>query len=182
MMKIDKTELEGVLIIQPRVYEDARGYFYESFNKSVFADAVCKEVNFVQDNQSRSSKGTLRGLHYQLPPKAQGKLVRVLNGEVYDVVVDIRSTSKDFGKWFGITLSDSNRKQLWIPEGFAHGFFTISEVAELAYKTTDYYAPSLERSIIWSDSEINIKWPKVCKPILSSKDAKALNLNEAEVF
>lgn len=181
-MKIDKTELEGVFIIQPKVYEDDRGYFYESFNKSIFEEAICKEVHFVQDNQSKSTKGTLRGLHYQLPPKAQGKLVRVLSGEVYDVAVDIRSASKNFGKWFGVTLSESNKKQLWIPKGFAHGFLTMSETAVVAYKTTDYYASNLDRSIIWSDPEINIKWPITNNLILSAKDKKALFLNEAEVF
>jgi dTDP-4-dehydrorhamnose 3,5-epimerase len=181
-MKIDKTKLDDVLVIQPKIFEDNRGYFYESFKKSIFEEAVGKTVNFVQDNQSKSSQGTLRGLHYQLLPKAQGKLVRVLNGEIFDVAVDIRSTSKNFGKWFGIILSESNKKQLWIPEGFAHGFLTMSETAEIAYKTTNYYAPNLERSIIWSDPEINIKWPKTYNSILSSKDAQALFLNEAEVF
>lgn len=181
-MKIDKTELKDVLIMQPKVFEDDRGFFYESFNKSSFEKAISNEMQFVQDNHSKSSKGTLRGLHYQLPPKAQGKLVRVIRGEIFDVAVDIRSTSKTFGKWFGIALSESNKKQLWIPEGFAHGFLTLSKTAEVAYKTTHYYSPGHERSIIWSDPKINIKWPNICDPILSLKDAEALLLCDAEIF
>jgi len=181
-MNISKTELEDILIIQPKVFEDERGYFYESFKKSTFEEAVGKEVRFVQDNQSKSSKGILRGLHYQLPPKAQGKLVRALSGEIFDVAVDIRPTSKNYGKWFGVTLSQSNKKQLWIPEGFAHGFLTMSETAEILYKTTDYYSPNFEGSIIWSDPEINIKWPKIINIIQSAKDSEAPSFSNSKVF
>lgn len=181
-MNVYNTELEDVLIIEPTLFKDDRGFFYESFNKSIFENAIGKEVNFVQDNHSKSIKGTLRGLHYQLPPRAQGKLVRVISGEIYDVAVDIRPASENFGKWFGVTLSECNKKQLWIPEGFAHGFLTISETAEILYKATNYYSPELEGSIVWSDPEINIKWPKIKNIIQSAKDNEAPSFSNSKAF
>ena len=181
-MNIYKTELQGVLVIEPNLFEDDRGFFYESYKKSIFEEAVGKEVNFVQDNHSKSSKGTVRGLHYQLPPMAQGKLVRCVSGKIFDVAVDIRPTSNNFGKWFGITLSESNKKQLWIPEGFAHGFLTMSETAEILYKATGFYASNLEGSIIWSDPYINIKWPKIKNIIQSAKDSEAPLLSNSKAF
>lgn len=181
-MNVYKTELEDVLLIEPNLFKDDRGFFYESFNKSIFENAIGKKVNFVQDNHSKSIKGTLRGLHYQLPPMAQGKLVRVISGEIYDVAVDIRPASENFGRWFGVTLSQSNKKQLWIPEGFAHGFLTISETAEILYKATNYYSPEHEGSIVWSDPEINIKWPKIKNIIQSAKDSEASSFSNSKVF
>lgn len=181
-MNVYKTELEEVLVIEPKLFKDDRGFFYESFNKSIFENAIGTGVNFVQDNHSKSIKGTLRGLHYQLPPMAQGKLVRVISGEIYDVAVDIRPSSENFGRWFGVILSEFNKKQLWIPEGFAHGFLTISETAEILYKATNYYSPELEGSIFWSDPEINIKWPKIKKIVQSTKDGNAPLFSNSKVF
>jgi dTDP-4-dehydrorhamnose 3,5-epimerase len=163
-------KIPDVLLIEPRVFEDARGFFFESFREDVFRKETSLDVSFVQDNHSKSQKGVLRGLHYQLAPKAQGKLVRVIQGEVFDVAVDIRKDSPTFGQWVGEILSAENKRQLWIPEGFAHGFITQSETAEFLYKTTDYYAPEYERCIAWNDSEIGINWPLDQAPILSSKD------------
>ena len=168
LMKIHPTELKGVVLIEPEIFSDARGYFLETYNARVFADAGIGE-KFVQDNQSRSNRGVLRGLHYQ-KEKAQGKLVRVLAGEIFDVVVDIRPDSKTFGKWSGFNLSAEKQKMVWIPTGFAHGFYTLSETAEVAYKVTEYYAPKDDRVILWSDPDLAIRWPLVGEPILSEKD------------
>jgi dTDP-4-dehydrorhamnose 3,5-epimerase len=169
-MKIIKTNIPDVLIIEPKVFEDERGFFFESFNKRDWLDATGIDCEFVQDNHSRSTKGVLRGLHYQLPPAAQGKLVRVLVGEIFDVAVDIRKSSPNFGKWVGHRLSAENRLQMWIPEGFAHGFMVLSEVAEVLYKTTEYYSPSKERAVRWDDTQLSIQWPETVSPILSNKD------------
>ncbi|EFA2316975.1 dTDP-4-dehydrorhamnose 3,5-epimerase [Escherichia coli] len=172
-MNVIKTEIPDVLIFEPKVFGDGRGFFFESFNQKVFEEAVGRKVEFVQDNHSKSSKGVLRGLHYQLEPYAQGKLVRCVVGEVFDVAVDIRKSSPTFGKWVGVNLSAENKRQLWIPEGFAHGFLVLSETAEFLYKTTNYYHPESDRGIIWDDPDIDVKWPlSIHKPILSIKDEK----------
>ena len=163
------------------MFGDDRGFFYESFNQNKFEEAMGKKINFVQDNHSKSIKGVLRGLHYQLPPKAQGKLVRVTQGEVFDVAVDIRKSSPTFGQWVGEILSSDNNKQMWIPEGFAHGFLTLSDTAEFLYKTTDFYSKDHEQSIIWNDESIGIDWPSD-KPSLSDKDLKAVLFNKALFF
>ena len=168
LMKIHPTELKGVVLIEPEIFSDARGYFLETYNARVFADAGISE-RFVQDNQSRSNRGVLRGLHYQ-KEKAQGKLVRVLAGEIFDVVVDIRPDSSTFGQWSGFNLSAEEQKMIWIPTGFAHGFYTVSETAEVAYKVTEYYALQDDRVILWSDPDLAIRWPLVGEPILSEKD------------
>ncbi|QKJ50544.1 dTDP-4-dehydrorhamnose 3,5-epimerase [Providencia rettgeri] len=157
-MKITPTEIPDVLIIEPKIFEDERGFFFESFNQKQFEDAVGYPVNFVQDNHSKSSKGVLRGLHYQKAPYAQGKLVRCIVGEVFDVAVDIRKDSNTFGQWVGVNLSAENKRQLWIPEGFAHGFLVLSETAEFVYKTSDYYQPSTEKTILWNDKILNIMY------------------------
>lgn len=169
-MKVTPTAISDVMIIEPVVFGDERGFFFESFNQKKFNDAVGRQLDFVQDNHSKSSKGVLRGLHYQLPPSAQGKLVRVVQGEVFDVAVDIRKSSPTFGKWIGVVLSAENKKQLWIPEGFAHGFLTLSDTAEFLYKATSYYSPETEASISWNDDKLNIRWPKVDSIQLSEKD------------
>ena len=171
-MNVIKTEIPDVLIFEPKVFGEERGFFFESFNQKVFEEAVGRKVEFVQDNHSKSSKGVLRGLHYQLEPYAQGKLVRCAVGEVFDVAVDIRKSSPTFGKWIGVNLSAENKRQLWIPEGFAHGFLVLSETAEFLYKTTNYYNPQSDRGIIWNDPSLNIKWPLAEKPILSKKDSE----------
>ena len=182
-MKATRLAIPDVLLIEPKVFGDARGFFYESFTGKAFDEAVGHHVEFVQDNHSRSSKGVLRGLHYQLPPHAQGKLVRVTRGAVFDVAVDIRKSSPTFGKWVGQELSEENNKQLWIPPGFAHGFLVLSETADFLYKTTDYYAPSLERCIRWNDRQIEVKWPLAeWEPTLSDKDGTGVFLNCAELF
>jgi dTDP-4-dehydrorhamnose 3,5-epimerase len=181
-MKVTDTKIPDVKIIEPTVFEDERGFFFESFNHKKFEEAIGREVTFVQDNHSKSVKGVLRGLHYQLPPHAQGKLVRVVQGEVFDVAVDIRKCSPTFGKWVGEILSAENKKQLWIPEGFAHGFLTLSYTAEFLYKTADYYAPAHERCILWDEPTLCIQWPNGIQPILSAKDAQGKGLAEAEVF
>lgn len=172
-MKIIDTAIPDVKIIEPAVFRDDRGFFFESFNQKRFEEAIGRKVEFVQDNHSRSSKGVLRGLHYQLNPHPQGKLVRCVIGEVFDVAVDIRRSSATYGKWVGTTLSAENKRQLWIPEGFAHGFITISDQAELLYKTTDYWCKELERSIAWNDHQLAIEWPLSQAPILSVKDLNA---------
>lgn len=179
-MNVIKTGIEDVLILEPKVFGDERGFFMESFNQKLFNEIVGKEINFVQDNHSKSKKGTLRGMHYQSAPFAQGKLVRCLAGEVFDVAVDIRESSSTFGKWVGVILSEENKRQLWIPEGFAHGFLTLSDTAEFAYKATNYYSPENEAAIIWNDNFINIEWPEIEQGniILSNKDMKAKKLNE----
>ncbi len=170
-MNVIKTEIPDVLILEPQVFGDNRGFFLESFNQKTFEEIVGYPVNFVQDNHSKSTKGVLRGLHFQNAPYAQGKLVRCIVGEVFDVAVDIRRESETFGKWVGVHLSAENKRQLWIPEGFAHGFLVLSETAEFLYKTTNYYHPESESLIYWNDQRINITWPKInCEYILSTKD------------
>lgn len=181
-MQFQKLEIPDVWLITPRVFGDDRGFFYESYNAAAFKEAVGYLPNFVQDNHSKSARGVLRGLHYQLPPHAQGRLVRVIAGEVFDVAVDIRKSSPTFGKWVGAVLSSTNQQQLWIPPGFAHAFITLSESAEFLYKTTDFYAPESERAIIWNDPQIGIDWPYNGQPLLSAKDQKAVPLGPAEVF
>ena len=186
-MRVEKTKLDGLFIVHPQVFGDERGWFMESFNQqrfeSVFEGLNLPVPNFVQDNHSKSSRGVLRGLHYQLPPKAQGKLVRVVQGEVWDVAVDIRKGSPTFGQWVGEELSADNHKQLWIPPGFAHGFITLSDTAEFLYKTTDYYSPEHERAIRWDDPQLAIAWPLCTTDIqISAKDQQALAFSQAEVF
>jgi len=178
---VTPTALPGVLILEPKVFGDARGFFFESFNQRDFAKATGLEVQFVQDNHSRSVKGVLRGLHYQIE-HPQGKLVRVTQGEVFDVVVDLRRSSPHFGKWDGVVLSADNRRQLWIPPGFAHGFLVTSDSAEFLYKTTDYWYPEHERSLLWNDPTVKVQWPVQGAPQLAAKDAAARQLQEAEVF
>ena len=180
-MQAIKTELPGVIILEPRVFGDQRGFFFESFNARRFAEATGLQREFVQDNHSRSAKGVLRGLHYQVQ-QAQGKLVRVTAGEVYDVVVDLRRSSPTFGCWNGVYLSAENKRQLWVPEGFAHGFVVLSEFAEFLYKTTNYYDPSSERSIRWDDPALGIDWQLDEAPKLSAKDQAAALLKDADVF
>jgi dTDP-4-dehydrorhamnose 3,5-epimerase len=181
-MNIIATDLPEVLIIEPQVFGDERGFFYESFNARRFAELTGVQRDFVQDNHSRSARGVLRGLHYQLQ-QAQGKLVRVSAGEVFDVAVDVRRHSAHFGKWVGVHLSAENKRQLWVPEGFAHGFLVLSEYAEFLYKTTDYYAPAHERSIRWDDPQLAIDWPlDGLTPVLSAKDQQGSPLADAEVF
>ena len=182
-MIFKRTAIPDVILFEPRVFGDDRGFFFESFNEKVFVEAVGDRYQFVQDNHSRSSRGVLRGLHYQVPPNAQGKLVRVVVGEVFDVAVDVRKGSPTFGLWVGEHLSESNKRQLWIPPGFAHGFVTLSDTAEFLYKTTEFYSPIAERCIKWDDPEIGIKWPYRGVPVLSSKDAAgALLINEERFF
>lgn len=181
-MKIIETKIPAVKIIEPKVFGDDRGYFYESFNKKLFDNAIGQPVEFVQDNHSRSVRGVLRGLHFQLPPFAQGKLVRCTLGEVFDVAVDIRRSSPTFGHWVGVNLSAENKRQLWIPEGFAHGFITLSEHAEFLYKTTNYYAPAHDRGVRWDDPTIGIDWPEVGELTLSSKDLQQPDLANADLF
>ncbi|KAB8320274.1 dTDP-4-dehydrorhamnose 3,5-epimerase [Tolypothrix campylonemoides VB511288] len=180
-MKIIQTEIPDVLLIEPRVFEDERGFFYESFNERVFQEKTNVVEQFVQDNHSRSAKNVLRGLHYQIK-QPQGKLVRVVVGEIFDVAVDLRTNSKYFGQWIGVHLSANNKEQLWIPAGFAHGFLVLSEYAEVVYKTTDYYAPEHERSLLWSDPDLAIAWPLEVEPIVSAKDRAGKLVKEAEVF
>lgn len=180
-MKIINTEIADVKIIEPAVFGDERGFFMETWQQKNFDDQVSPQV-FVQDNHSKSVHGVLRGLHYQVGSDVQGKLVRCVEGEVFDVAVDIRCNSPTFGKWVGVMLSAENKKQLWIPAGFAHGFLTISESAQFLYKTTNYYAPASERCILWDDKEIGIEWPDVRQIKLSEKDLKGSNLNSAELF
>ncbi|MGY3172104.1 dTDP-4-dehydrorhamnose 3,5-epimerase [Pseudomonas sp. TE12234] len=180
-MNVATTDLPGVLIIEPKVFGDERGFFYESFNANAFAAATGVEKQFVQDNHSRSQKGVLRGLHYQLE-NTQGKLVRVTAGEVLDVAVDIRRSSPHFGQWVSIRLSAANNRQLWIPEGFAHGFVVLSDYAEFLYKTTDYYNPSSERAIRWDDPDLAIDWQLDAEPQLSAKDKVAAFFKDAQVF
>lgn len=181
-MQATRLSIPDVILFTPKVFGDERGFFYESFNQQKFAELTGLKRQFVQDNHSKSQKGVLRGLHYQLPPKAQGKLVRVVQGEVFDVAVDIRKSSATFGQWVGATLSAENKQQMWIPEGFAHGFVTLSDTAEFLYKTTDYYAPEYERSIAWDDPAIGINWPFKSEPVLSAKDQNAQLLAAAEYF
>lgn len=180
-MKATPLAIPDVVLLEPRVFGDDRGFFFESFNERQFVQAIGRSVTFVQDNHSRSVKNVLRGLHYQVKCP-QGKLVRVAQGEVFDVAVDVRKNSSTFGQWVGEILSAENKKQLWIPEGFAHGFVVLSEYAEFLYKTTDYWAPEYERCIVWNDPSISINWPLQQEPLLSAKDKTGLLLNQAEVF
>jgi dTDP-4-dehydrorhamnose 3,5-epimerase len=180
-MKVIDTQIPDVKIIEPQVFGDERGFFLESFNKKIFSEVIGREVNFVQDNHSRSQKGVLRGLHYQIK-QPQGKLVRVTSGQVYDVAVDIRESSSTFGQWVGLELSTENHHQLWIPEGFAHGFVVLSETADFMYKTTDYYAPEFERCIKWDDPQLDIDWHYDEEPVLSEKDKQGVPFNKAEYF
>jgi dTDP-4-dehydrorhamnose 3,5-epimerase len=181
-MQAERLAIPDVILFTPKVFGDDRGFFYESFNEQRFAESTGLDVKFVQDNHSKSQKNVLRGLHYQLPPKAQGKLVRVVQGEVFDVAVDIRKNSPSFCQWVGAILSVENKQQLWIPAGFAHGFVTLSDTAEFLYKTTDYYSPEHERAIIWNDQDINIQWPLAEEPGLSGKDQAAKLFKDAEYF
>lgn len=180
-MNIITTPLDGLLVLEPRVFGDDRGFFYESFNARRFAEATGVTAAFVQDNHSRSARGVLRGLHYQIQ-QAQGKLVRVTAGAVFDVAVDLRKSSPSFGRWYGVELSADNKRQLWIPPGFAHGFLVTSEHAEFLYKTTDYWAPEYERSILWNDPALGVGWPLDGAPLLSVKDQAGVLLADAEVF
>ncbi|MDD2882564.1 MAG: dTDP-4-dehydrorhamnose 3,5-epimerase [Rhodoferax sp.] len=178
---VTPTSLPEVLILEPKVFGDARGFFFESFNARDFANCTGLDVQFVQDNHSKSAKGVLRGLHYQIQ-HPQGKLVRVTHGEVFDVAVDLRRSSPTFGKWEGVVLSAENKHQLWVPPGFAHGFLVTSESAEFLYKTTDYYHPEFERSLLWNDPTVGVQWPLHAEPLLAAKDKAAATLDSAEVF
>ena len=180
---IENIEIEGPLLISPEIYNDSRGFFFESWNREKFSNITKTKTDFVQDNHSKSQKGVLRGLHYQLNPNAQGKLIRCISGEIFDVIIDLRVKSKTFSKWSGVFLSQTNFKELWIPEGFAHGFLTISDTAEIIYKTTNYWNKNFERSIIWNDKTLSINWPlnylKTKSPLLSTKDKNAPTLEQA---
>lgn len=181
-MNVIETALPGVLIIEPKVFGDARGFFFESFNQQRFNEATGTRFDFVQDNHSRSAKGVLRGLHYQIQ-QPQGKLVRVARGTVFDVAVDLRKSSPHFGQWVGVELSEDNQRQLWVPPGFGHGFVVTSDSADFLYKTTDYYAPAFERCVAWNDPSIGIEWPKLgMAPLLSAKDAAGVTVQNADVF
>lgn len=181
-IKVTPLSIPDVLLIEPQIFKDERGLFFESFNQKTFNEATKQDIHFVQDNHTESVKGVLRGLHYQLAPKAQGKLVRVIKGEVYDVAVDLRQSSPTFGKWAGEILSAENKKQIWIPEGFAHGFVALSEAAELLYKATDFYSPEHEECIIWNDKSLNIKWPMHLEFTLSKKDILGKSFSTALFF
>jgi dTDP-4-dehydrorhamnose 3,5-epimerase len=180
-MNVTRTAIPDVLIIEPKVFGDARGFFFESFNERAFREVAGLDLRFVQDNHSRSAKGVLRGLHYQLQ-QPQGKLVRVVRGAVFDVAVDIRRSSPTFGKWVGTELSEVNHRQLWVPPGFAHGFLVLSDSADFLYKTTDYYAPLHERCIVWNDPDVAIQWPVGASPALSAKDAQGSSFKAAETY
>ena len=180
-MQVTPTALPDVLVIEPKVFGDARGFFFESFNRRAFRGATGLDLDFVQDNHSRSAKNVLRGLHYQIQ-QPQGKLVRCVAGEVFDVAVDIRRASPHFGKCASVTLSADNKRMVWVPPGFAHGFLVVSEFAEILYKTTDYWAPEHERSIAWNDPDLAIAWPLAGEPVLSAKDRAGVPLRDAEVF
>ena len=181
-MKVTPLKIPDVLLIEPRIFEDARGFFFESFREDVFKKETSLNVSIVQDNHSKSSQGIFRGFHYQLPPFAQGKLVRVIQGEVLDVAIDIRESSPTCGQYIAEILSSDNKKQLYIPEGFAHGFCTLSETSEFLYKTTDFYNPESERCIIWNDPTLNIIWPKDLNIQLSPKDLAGNSFNSSEIF
>ena len=181
-MIVTPTAISDVIILEPKVFGDDRGFFFESYNQQIFNDAIGQNVQFVQDNHSRSTKGVLRGLHYQVQ-QPQGKLMRVVRGAVFDVAVDIRKSSPTFGQWVGVELSEDNHHQLWVPEGFAHGFLVLSDSADFLYKTTDYYAPEHERCIKWDDIKIGIVWPlNGSKPIVSEKDENGVTFDIAEYF
>ena len=180
-MKATPLFIPDVFLLEPRVFKDERGFFFESFNQAKFEEAIGKPVRFVQDNQSHSVKNVLRGLHYQIP-RPQGKLVRVVQGEIFDVAIDLRKDSNTFGQWLGEILSADNKRQLWVPEGFAHGFVVLSETANVLYKTTDYYVPAAEQCIRWDDPTLRIEWPQSIQPILSPKDAQGSTFDHALVF
>ena len=180
-MNVIETGIAGLLVLEPKVFGDARGFFMESFNARTFADLTGVKADFVQDNHSRSGRGVLRGLHYQVQ-QPQGKLVRVAQGRVFDVAVDLRRASPTFGKWYGVELSGENHRQFWVPAGFAHGFYVLSESADFLYKTTDYYAPQHERSLAWNDATVGVQWPLQGEPLLSAKDLAGKPLGECEVF
>ncbi len=182
-MKFTPLAIPDLLILEPNVFEDQRGFFFESFNQFEFDKTIGSKITFVQDNHSKSTKGVLRGLHYQIPPKGQGKLIRVIRGEIYDVAVDLRKTSPTFGQWVGEVISAANKKQIWIPEGFAHGFVTLSDDAEILYKATDFYSPIHEQCLIWNDPKINITWPSIKNNfIISHKDTNGKSLSELVLF
>ncbi|MGK0169132.1 MAG: dTDP-4-dehydrorhamnose 3,5-epimerase [Gammaproteobacteria bacterium] len=176
-----RLDIPDVVLLEPKVFGDERGFFYESYNQRTFETAIDRSIDFVQDNHSRSAQGVLRGIHYQLK-NPQGKLVRVIAGEVFDVAVDLRKTSPTFGKWLGVVLNETNKHQLWVPEGFGHGFLVLSTSAEFLYKTTDFYSPEDERSIVWDDADLAIEWPLVGEPSLSEKDRVAAKFRDAEFF
>ena len=180
-MKVEPLAVPDVVVIEPAVFGDDRGFFFESFNQRRFEDAIGRSVTFVQDNHSRSTRGVLRGLHYQIA-QAQGKLLRVVSGEIFDVAVDIRKSSPTFGTWVGAVLSAENKKQMWVPEGFAHGFLVLSDVADVLYKTTDFYAKEHERCVMWNDPTVAIDWPLTVAPLLSPKDAAGTAFSDAEFF
>lgn len=180
-MNVIETGIPGLLVLEPKVFGDARGFFMESFNARTFADLTGVKTDFVQDNHSRSGRGVLRGLHYQVQ-QPQGKLVRVAQGRVFDVAVDLRRASPTFGKWYGVELSGENHRQFWVPAGFAHGFYVLSDSADFLYKTTDYYAPQHERSLAWNDPTVGVQWPLEGEPLLSAKDLAGKPLGQCEVF
>lgn len=180
-MRAIETPLAGVLVLEPRVFGDERGYFFESWNRERFSKLVGRDVDFVQDNHSMSLRSVLRGMHYQVG-QPQGKLVRAISGEVFDVAVDLRRSSPTFGRWHGELLSSQNRRMMWIPEGFAHGFVVLSEAAEFLYKSTDYYAPAQERVLLWNDPDVGIAWPLEGEPVLKPRDAEGARLAEAETY
>ena len=180
-MKVTPGVLPEVLVLEPRVFGDDRGFFLESYNRRALAEATGIDIGFVQDNHSRSARNVLRGLHYQLK-QAQGKLIRVVAGEIFDVAVDLRRSSPSFGRWMGQHLSAQNKHSLWVPPGFAHGFLTLSEFAEVLYKTTDYYAPEHERCVLWNDPDIGIEWPFAGVPLVSEKDSRGVRLNAAQTY
>jgi len=182
-MKVTPTTIPDVLLIEPKVFGDERGFFMESFNQRRFDEALGRSIAFVQDNHSRSTKGVLRGLHYQMPPYAQGKLVRVMSGAIFDVAVDLRRSSATFGRWVGCELSAANHQQLWIPPGFAHGFLVVSDTADVLYKATDYYAVHSENAVRWDDPTLGIRWPDLgVAPTLSEKDSRAVDFAQAVTF
>jgi dTDP-4-dehydrorhamnose 3,5-epimerase len=180
-VRVFPSEIPDVLVLEPKVHQDDRGFFLESYNRRAFNEAAGMKVEFVQDNESFSVRNVLRGLHYQIR-QPQGKLIQVMAGEVFDVAVDLRRSSSTFGKWVGVTISGGTHRMLWIPPGFAHGFLVLSEHAIMLYKTTDYYAPEHERTIVWSDPSLNIRWPLEAKPIVSDKDRRGAALGSAELF
>lgn len=180
-MKATRLAIPDIVLLEPKIFGDDRGFFFESFNQQCFEEAIGQTVDFVQDNHSRSAKGVLRGLHYQIQ-QPQGKLVRVVSGEVFDVAVDLRKSSPTYGQWVGELLSAENKREIWVPEGFAHGFVVLSDYAEFLYKTTDYYAPAHERCIIWNDPTLAINWPVNIEPALSAKDAKGARFLDAEAY
>lgn len=180
-MKVIRTEIPEVLILEPRIFTDERGFFFEGYNKATFLDATGLDIEFVQDNQSRSTRNVLRGLHYQIH-RTQGKLVRVLSGEIYDIAVDLRRSSTTFGKWVGMEVSDAKGQMVWIPPGFAHGFLVKSDSADVLYKTTDYYSPSDERTLLWNDPDLAIEWPTEGPPIIAAKDRRGTALRDSDLF